>query len=118
MILYTINITNKKKVQNTTAIKRIIKKFEEGVTVLDLRAQNKRPSTITPDKKIRVKEYFDTNPKTSIQSARESNLSYRSIQLILDQPPEKVFGSNKMEHALILQKPVLTFCNKSFLGEL
>ena len=59
VILYTINITNKKKVQNTTAIKRIIKKFEEEVTVLDLRAQNERPSTITPDKKIREKEYFE-----------------------------------------------------------
>ena len=50
------NLTNKKKVPNTTTIKRIIKKFEEEGTVLDLRAQNKRPSTITPFKNIRVKK--------------------------------------------------------------
>ena len=117
--IHHFNITNKKKVPNTTAIKRIIKKFEEEGTVLDLRAQNKQPSTIAPYKKIRVKEYFDTKPKTSLRSAsRDFNLSYRSIQLILDQPPEKVFGSNKIEHALILQKPVLTFCNRRFRGEL
>ena len=66
--IHHFNIINKNKVPNTTAIKRITKKFEEEGTVLDLRAQNKRLSTITPDKKIRVKEYFDTNPKTSIRS--------------------------------------------------
>ena len=85
----SFNVTDDRKVRlYRKSFTRVYDSFLKHGSVKDnaSKANNKRPSKITPETVSVVRELYTTNPETSIRKAsRDLNLSFSVVRKILKQ---------------------------------